>query len=202
MAPARRNTFSRDTDATDGDGTGASLRHVIVVGGTTSQWSALSPSAWRERVAELGKVADHAGASWLTVRPVSDDGATGVATADRSGSGVIEPSDVEIGGCVVSVRPLADGRQRVAEAVASLQAAGGEVTEQSIAAALNAPAQADPDLVVVLGPSNHLPPSLVWELAYSELVFVEADWASLSGAHLETAIGEFARRHRRFGGVD
>ena len=53
MAPARRNTFSRDTDATDGDGTGASLRHVIVVGGTTSQWSALSPSAWRERVAEL-----------------------------------------------------------------------------------------------------------------------------------------------------
>lgn len=200
MAPARRNTFSRDTDTADGDGADAPLRHVIVVGGTTSEWSALTPAAWRERVAELGKVADHAGASWLSVRPVRDDGAPAASGGVEAGG--VEVGDVEVGGCVVSVRPLADGRQRVAEAVSSLQQSGREVTEQSIAAALNHPAQADPDLVVVLGPSNHLPPSLVWELAYSELVFIEADWAALSGAHLEAAIAEFAHRHRRFGGID
>lgn len=194
MSPARRNTFSRDTDPAD-DGSGRSLRHVIVVGGDRAGWRSMSATAWRDRVAELGKVADHAGASWLTLRPVEDGdtGDTAAATDDM---------DTEVGGCVVSVQPLADGRRRVAEAVSALQEAGQEITEQSIAARLNAPAGADPDLVVVLGPPNHLPPSLVWELAYSELVFLDTDWVSLSGAHLETAIAEFAHRHRRFGGVD
>jgi len=192
MSAARRAEFSRDAISRD-DVAGAPLRHVIVVGGDSAQWAALTPQAWAERVSELGKVADHAGASWLTVRPV-EHGATAGRLPSRSDTGV--------GDCVVSVQPVADGRQRVADVVATLQAAGEEITEQSIAAGLNAPALADPDLVVVLGPSHHLPPSLVWELAYSELVFVDADWASLSGAHLETAIAEYAHRHRRFGGID
>lgn len=187
MSAARRAAMSRD------DAPSASLRHVIVVGGNAAEWAALSTSAWRDRVNELGKVADHAGASWLTVRPVQD-GAEGGGAAGRA--------DTPVGGCVVSVQPVSDGRRRVAEAVASLQADGEEITEQSIAARLNAPALADPDLVVVLGPSNHLPSSLVWELAYSELVFLDTDWASLSGAHLESAIAEYAHRHRRFGGID
>ncbi|MFM7685564.1 MAG: undecaprenyl diphosphate synthase family protein [Actinomycetota bacterium] len=187
MSAARRADTSRD------DAVGAPLRHVIVVGGDASQWAALSASAWQDRVAELGKVADHAGASWLTVRPVRQGYGT---------DGLPTRTDTEVGSCVVSVQPVADGRERIAAAVAELQAAGAGITEQSIAAQLNSPAQADPDLVVVLGPSNHLPPSLVWELAYSELVFLDADWANLSGAHLEAAIAEFAHRHRRFGGID
>jgi undecaprenyl diphosphate synthase len=43
---------------------------------------------------------------------------------------------------------------------------------------------------------------LVWELAYSELVFVDAGWADLQPAHVERAIDEFTHRHRRFGGLD
>ena len=38
--------------------------------------------------------------------------------------------------------------------------------------ALYEPADVEPDLVLVLGPPTRLPPSLVWELAYGELVFV------------------------------
>lgn len=187
MSAARRAESSSE------DALGAPLRHVIVVGGDAEQWAALKPQAWIERINELGKVADHAGASWLTVRPVE---------SGHSPHRLPARSDTEVGGCVVSVQPVADGRQRVAEVVAALQSDGEEISERSIAARLNAPAQVDPDLVVVLGPSNHLPPSLVWELAYSELVFVDADWSALSGAHLEAAIAEYAHRHRRFGGID
>ena len=43
---------------------------------------------------------------------------------------------------------------------------------------------AEPDLVVVLGPPTRLPPSLVWELAYGELVFVAVGWRDLGAAHL------------------
>jgi len=55
---------------------------------------------------------------------------------------------------------------------------------------------------VVLGSAHGLPRSLVWELAYSELVFLDVEWAQLSAAHLVEAIDSFAHRHRRFGGID
>jgi undecaprenyl diphosphate synthase len=67
---------------------------------------------------------------------------------------------------------------------------------------MKAPAETDPDLVVVLGAAHCLPRSLVWELAYSELVFLEVAWSQLSAAHLVEAIDSFAHRHRRFGGID
>ncbi len=95
-----------------------------------------------------------------------------------------------------------DGRARLVRAVERLRLAGTPITEASIAAGLNAPATVDPDLVVVLGPGHRLPPSLVWELAYSELVFLDVAWSDLQPAHLERAVDEFHHRHRRFGGLD
>jgi undecaprenyl diphosphate synthase len=109
---------------------------------------------------------------------------------------------VTIGGCLVTASPEADGRARLAAAVAGLKAAGTVVTEATIGAALNEPADADPDLVVVVGAQHRMPPSLVWELAYSELVFVDTTWPQFCPSNLEDAIGSFAQRHRRFGGID
>jgi undecaprenyl diphosphate synthase len=99
-------------------------------------------------------------------------------------------------------QPDEDGRARLTRAVAGLQAANAPITEASIDAALNAPALADPDLVVVVGAKHRLPPSLVWELAYSELVFVDTNWQHFGPGHLDEAIVSYARRHRRFGGID
>jgi len=67
---------------------------------------------------------------------------------------------------------------------------------------LLAPASTEPDLVVVLGPSDRLPSSLVWELAYSELVYLDVAWADLAPDHLVAAIDAYRHRHRRFGGLD
>ena len=49
---------------------------------------------------------------------------------------------------------------------------------------------------------TRLPPSLVWELAYAELVFLDAPWSALDSEHLEMAVDDFRRRNRRFGGLD
>lgn len=167
------------------------LRHVMVVGGTLGEWQALGPERWDARVQGLGEVADRAGASFLTLR------------AYEPGP---EPVDLEwwerqVGSCHVIVDPCGDGRQRFAEAMGRLDPAG-PVNEATVAEALYEPADVEPDLIVVLGPSTRLPPSLVWELAYSELVFHPLAWGELVPGHLVDAIADFARRQRRFGGLE
>jgi hypothetical protein len=169
----------------------SALRHIIVVGGTVADWAALADDRWIQLLGELGKVADSVGASWLTVRPYEGDGAP--AGLERT---------AVVGQCLVSAHPQADGQARVAAAANAVQAEGLPITDEAIARHLNAPAQADPDLVVILGSSHRLPPSLVWELAYSELVFLDLPWDQLSAAHLDEAISSYAHRNRRFGGVN
>ncbi len=41
---------------------------------------------------------------------------------------------------------------------------------------------------------------LLWQAAYSELVFVPTNWPDFDRAALEGAIAEYRRRERRFGG--
>ena len=173
---------------------GVSLRHVLVVGGTLAEWAELPADQWADRLYEWGKVADHVGASWLTVRPFGPAEALSVED--------VPARDVTVGTCLAVAQPDDDGRVRLTRVISGLQAAGAAITEGSIDAALNAPALVNPDLVVVVGGNHRMPPSLVWELAYSELVFVDTTWQHFGPGHLDEAIGAFAHRHRRFGGVD
>ena len=106
-----------------------------------------------------------------------------------------------VGECEVIADPSPDGRRRFAEAMGRLDA-DDEVNEASVAAVLYEPADSEPDLVVVLGEPTQLPPSLVWELAYAELVFIDVAWAELRAEHVAAAIDDFANRRRRFGGLD
>lgn len=173
---------------------GVSLRHVIVVGGTPAEWAALSDEQWTARLSELGKVTDHVSASWLTIRPFGPD-ASGLSSS-------LPERVATVGHCLVVAHAEADGRTRLAKAVVALQAGGQPITEGSIDEALNAPAEADADLVVVVGAKHRMPPSLVWELAYSELVFVDTSWQHFGPGHLDEAIVAYSHRHRRFGGID
>ncbi len=170
----------------------APLRHIIVVGGALQEWSSMSAEQWSARLNELGKVADHVGAQWLTLRPFSGDASESLPAGHSA----------TVGGCLVRAQPQPDGRARVAAAIAELHGRGEDITEASIAGWLNSPADDDPDLVVVVGSGHRLPTSLVWELAYSELVFVDVAWSHLVAAHLEDAITSYSHRHRRFGGID
>lgn len=171
----------------------SSLRHVLVVGGTLHDWSALSQEAWDQRVDVLGGLCARIGVPWLTLRAYE--------LGDDHGEGGLHSWRRRVGGCEVIVDPSGDGRQRFADAMQRLDPAD-EVNEATVAAALYEPADGEPDLVVVLGPPTQLPPSLVWELAYAELVFIPVDWSDLDAEDLSGAINDFSNRRRRFGGLD
>lgn len=169
-----------------------SLRHVMLVGGTLAEWAALGDDEWAARVDELGEYCSSIGVPWLTVRAY-EPGAEPVPDA-------VTWQRV-VGSCDVIVDPSGDGRSRFADAMRRLDPAD-EVNEATVAAALYEPADCEPDLVVVLGPPTQLPPSLVWELAYAELVFLPVAWAGLDADDLAAAVADFSNRKRRFGGLD
>ena len=171
----------------------SSLRHVLVVGGTFAEWAELTDSQWEERADSLGRLCGRIGVPWLTIRAYE--------SGDDVPSAPLEPWRRSVDGCEVIVDPCGDGRQRFADAMQRLDPAD-EVNEASVAAILYEPADSEPDLVVVLGPPTQLPPSLVWELAYAELVFVPVGWSDLEPDHLADAIADFSNRRRRFGGLD
>ena len=89
------------------------------------------------------------------------------------------------------------------DAVRALVAEGvkpDEVTEKAIARHLYYPDMPDPDLVIRTSGEYRISNFLLWELAYSELVFSEVLWPDFRREHLEEAVREYQRRERRFGG--
>ena len=101
------------------------------------------------------------------------------------------------------------GRQEIVAAARALaeDVAAGRLSPDEIDAAiferkLHTSDIPDPDLIIrtsgELRSSNFLP----WQAAYSEFVFTPTLWPDFDRAALESALDEFARRERRFGGVD
>jgi undecaprenyl diphosphate synthase len=88
------------------------------------------------------------------------------------------------------------GRAEILDA-AERYAGGGE---EAFAALLYAPEMHDPDLIIRTSGEHRLSNYLLWQSAYSELVFSDALWPDFSRGDLEAALDEFAGRARRFGG--
>lgn len=97
------------------------------------------------------------------------------------------------------------GRAEIVDAVRALVAEGTKpekVTEAAIRRHLYDPEMPDPDLVVRTSGEHRISNFLLWELAYSELVFTDVLWPDFRREHLFDAVREYQRRDRRFGGVD
>jgi len=99
-------------------------------------------------------------------------------------------------------------RQEIARAAQrlALEVAGGKLNPEDIDAdllgkELDAPDVPDPDLIIRTSGEQRLSNFLMWQAAYSELVFVPVHWPEFDKAALESAIAEFAKRERRFGGL-
>lgn len=96
------------------------------------------------------------------------------------------------------------GRAEIVDAVKAMVASGmpaSKVTEKTFREHLYDPEMPDPDLVIRTSGEFRVSNFLVWELAYSELVFTEVLWPDFRPEHLTEAIREFQRRDRRFGGT-
>lgn len=97
------------------------------------------------------------------------------------------------------------GRAELVDAVRAIVAEGiaaDKVDERAIARHMYAPDMPDPDLMVRTSGEFRLSNYLVWQLAYSELVFTDVLWPDFRREHLFEAVREFQRRERRFGGVE
>jgi undecaprenyl diphosphate synthase len=73
-------------------------------------------------------------------------------------------------------------------------------TEQEFRECLYAPEMHDPDLVIRTSGERRLSNYLLWQSAYSELVFRDELWPDFSRQSLEESLAEFGARRRRFGG--
>jgi undecaprenyl diphosphate synthase len=91
--------------------------------------------------------------------------------------------------------------QRAAQAVARGEMAAEDIDLESFAALLDMPDLPDPDLIIRTSGEQRLSNFLLWQSAYSELVFIPSYWPDFDRAALEQAIDEFHRRERRFGGL-
>jgi len=96
------------------------------------------------------------------------------------------------------------GRAEIVDAVRQLVADGvrpDRVDERAIRSRLYHPDQPDPDLVIRTSGEYRISNFLLWQLAYSELVFTEVLWPDFRRQHLYEAVAEYQRRERRYGGV-
>jgi undecaprenyl diphosphate synthase len=73
-------------------------------------------------------------------------------------------------------------------------------TEEEFRACLYAPEMHDPDLIIRTSGERRLSNYLLWQSAYSELVFRDELWPDFSRQALQQSLAEYAERRRRFGG--
>jgi len=99
-------------------------------------------------------------------------------------------------------------RQEIARAVRrlALEVAAGKlsadaITPELLTRNLDAPDLPDPDVIIRTSGEQRLSNFLLWQAAYSELVFVSTNWPDFDRSTLEQAIAEYRRRERRFGGL-
>jgi len=114
-----------------------------------------------------------------------------VAQMDRSQSLTAENT-----GLMLFIAINYGGRAEILRAAGRF-AAGGE---EEFVACLDEPGMHDPELIIRTGGEHRLSNFLLWQSAYSELVFREELWPDFTRECLEQSLAEFHERERRFGG--
>lgn len=88
------------------------------------------------------------------------------------------------------------GRAEILDAARAFQGGG----EEEFRKHLYAPEMHDPDIIIRTSGERRLSNYLLWQSAYSELVFRDELWPEFSREALEQSLAEFSERRRRFGG--
>jgi len=88
------------------------------------------------------------------------------------------------------------GRAEILDAAARYDGGG----EEAFRKLLYAPEMHDPDLIIRTSGEQRISNYLLWQGAYSELVFTDELWPDFTREAFEAALAEYERRRRRFGG--
>jgi undecaprenyl diphosphate synthase len=96
---------------------------------------------------------------------------------------------------------IAAGVRRLAQDVAAGRLDPDMIDEARVGAALPSADLPDPDLLIRTSGEQRVSNFLLWQLAYTEMLFVERYWPDFSGEDLKAALADFSHRDRRFGGA-
>lgn len=94
------------------------------------------------------------------------------------------------------------GRREIVEAVRDAVAGGAQpekLTEEDISGHLYSGVMRDPDLCIRTSGEKRLSNFLLWQSAYSELLFSEKLWPDWGREDFDRALAEYAKRERRYG---
>jgi len=97
---------------------------------------------------------------------------------------------------------IARAARRLARDVASGKLAPDDVTPERFESYLDTAGLPPPDLLIRTSGETRLSNFMLWQAAYTELVFLDVLWPDFGRAALEQAIEIYNRRERRFGGTD
>lgn len=88
------------------------------------------------------------------------------------------------------------GREEIVSAARQIQ---GEITEESLSAALYHPELPDIDMIIRTSGEQRISGFMLWRAAYAEMLFLEKYWPDIDSSDIDGILKEFARRSRRFG---
>jgi len=96
---------------------------------------------------------------------------------------------------------ITDAARRFAEKVERGEAKAADLDEAALESGLSTAGAPPPDLIIRTSGEQRLSNFLLWECAYSELVFQDVLWPDYGPEHLKAAVAEFHKRERRYGGT-
>ena len=94
---------------------------------------------------------------------------------------------------------IVSAARRVVEAVQAGEVDLATLSESDFAARLSTGGMPDPDLVIRTSGEQRLSNFLLWQSAYTELIFLDVLWPDFGATEFGAALEEFGRRERRFG---
>lgn len=94
---------------------------------------------------------------------------------------------------------IVNAAQQVAKAVQCGEVSVADITEEKFSEYVCIPDCGDPDILIRTGGDQRISNYLLWQLAYSELFFLDSLWPDFSEKELDFAIDSFSQRERRFG---
>jgi len=100
-----------------------------------------------------------------------------------------------------SRQEMAAAARALAKEVAAGRITPEDINEAAVARHLDTAGIPDPDLIIRTSGEQRLSNFLMWQAAYSELVFLPVHWPDFDRQALAAALAEFSARERRFGGI-
>jgi len=97
---------------------------------------------------------------------------------------------------------LVHAMRALAHQVQAGEIAPDDITEDMISGALYAADIPAPDIVLRTSGEQRFSNFLIWQAAYSELVFIDENWPDFDEASFIRVLEDYGRRERRFGGVE